>query len=149
MNSPYKRPRFWFQLRKWDEHQQDTLSGWSVFWLCCLLNSWNKRTLLIFYLLLWGVNNFVGNMAGFEFKKKSTAIEEEMRQDKKDGLSFVTSRMYCTYVNRMKATKHSISAAKDNEHPRYVIHKRTSRCKPCGCKCKFLFLFAFFHFYKF
>lgn len=91
----------------------------------------------------------MGNIAGFEFKKKSTAIEEEMRQDKKDGLSFVTSRMFCTYVNRMKATKHSISAAKDNEHPRYVIHKRTSRCKPCGCKCKFLFLFAFFHFYKF
>ena len=67
-----------------------------------------------------------------------------MPQVRKDGLSFVTSRMYCTYVNRMKATKHSISAAKDNEHPRYVIHKRASRCKPCGCKYKFLFGFFSF-----
>ena len=85
------------------------------------------------------------NIAGVKFKKwDNTAIEEEMRQIRKDGLSFVTSRMYCTYVNRMKATKHSISAAKDSEHPRYVIHKRTSRCKPCGCKYRVLFLFAFF-----
>lgn len=80
MNSPYKRPRFWFQLRKWDEHQQDTLSGWSVFWLCCLLNSWNKRTLLIFYLLLWGVNNFWVTWPDLNFKKR--VLQSKKRCDK-------------------------------------------------------------------
>ena len=80
MNSPYKRPRFWFQLRKGDEHQQDTLSGWSVFWLCCLLNSWNKRTLLIFYLLLWGVNNFWVTWPDLNLKKR--VLQSKKRCDK-------------------------------------------------------------------